>query len=143
MGRGRKKSGAGFLMLHHDLMRSERFLSLSGNALKVYLWIAEQYDGKNNGNLTAVYSDIKKQMGLVSDTTLRALAELEGKSFIYRTALGNKETNEPSRYAVTTPSWKIDFHRGCNKGYIKPMETISETYQKRMARKNQPHQKLV
>ncbi len=140
---GKKKgSGKPFFQLHYELMRSQRFRRLSGNALRVYFWIVSQYSGYNNGNLTASYSAIRSEIGIAKDTVLKSLAELEGASFIYRTAQGTKK-GEPSRFAVITPKWRIDWPRGCNAEYIRPLESLMETYQKRNGQKKVLAQKLV
>lgn len=86
-GRGKDHS---FLQLRHDLLRSRGFNGLSGNAVKVLLFLASQFNGRNNGDLSATETMVVAA-GLCSGTTAaKALRELETTGFIVVTRHGHR-----------------------------------------------------
>jgi hypothetical protein len=95
-GRGKDHS---FLQLRHDLIRSLQFYALSGNAIKVLLFLACQFNGRNNGDLSATETMVLSA-GLCSGTTAaKALKELEVAGFIVVTRHGHKR--RCNLYALT------------------------------------------
>jgi hypothetical protein len=86
-GRGKDHS---FLQLRHDLIRSPQFSALSGNAVKVLLFLAAQFNGRNNGDLSATESMVLAA-GLCSGTTAaKAIKELLAAGFIVVTRHGDR-----------------------------------------------------
>jgi hypothetical protein len=86
-GRGKDHS---FLQLRHDLIRSRQFSALSGNAVKVFLFLAAQFNGRNNGDLSATETMVLAA-GLCSGTTAaKALKELEAAGFVVVSRHGHK-----------------------------------------------------
>ena len=73
--------------LPKELLRSPEFWTLSGNAVKVLLYLLSQYYGSNNGDLSAPKSVAGKLN--MSEITLRtALTELLDKEFIAYSRVG-------------------------------------------------------
>ncbi len=74
--KGRSGKEAAFLGLPHSVLDSSDFGQLSGNAVKVLLSIARQYNGHNNGDLSAPGSKAKPN-GIGSENTwYKAIKEL-------------------------------------------------------------------
>lgn len=105
-----KAAKKGVSLLPYKLMRSQRFRALSGNALKVYFWVVAQYDGRNNGQLTAARRALV-ECGLTRWAVGRALDELLGSGFIRLTRKGGSDGGvmRPSLYAITVPKLPIDY----------------------------------
>lgn len=102
--KGRSEKGA-FLALPHALLSHPDFRNLSGSALKVLIQLGSQYNGKNNGDLSASFTQAKK-WGMNSRTTLaKALRELQERNLIVCTREGRfiNPGGLCSLYAVT---WK-------------------------------------
>lgn len=112
MARSRKPSFAGgFLLLPTALLCCPKFRELSGNAVKLLLDIGSQYNGKNNGDLSAAWKTMQPK-GWKSEATLnRAKQELLAAGFIAETRKG-RLPNLCSLYGITwqplNPSSKLD-----------------------------------
>jgi hypothetical protein len=99
-----KRTGGTFLLLHHHMLRHKSFGSLSANAAKLFIEVAIEYNGKNNGDLSATFNTLKMR-GFKSKGTLdRALKELMNKGFIQKTRQGGK--NKCCLYGLTV--FKLD-----------------------------------
>lgn len=99
--KGRRIKG-GFLMIPHDVLRSHAYKSLSASAVKLLVDIAGQFNGTNNGDLSACMSKLKP-MGWVSTSTMhRAKQELLRAGLIEQTRQGGMNAG-PNLFAVT---WK-------------------------------------
>lgn len=95
--KGRKENHS-FIGLPHAVVRSENWRACGGSAIKVLLHLADQYNGHNNGDLSAPLS--AKPGGVASPSTLtRALKELQHFGLIVTTRHGGK--NRASLYALT------------------------------------------
>lgn len=114
-----RRAGHTFLQLRHDLLKSRQFNALSGNAVKVLLFLAGQFNGRNNGDLSATETMVLRA-GLCSGTTAaKALKELEAAGFIVITRHGHRRRCH--LYAVT---WlPIDECPG--KGLERPSERVA------------------
>ena len=106
-----KAARKGRFLLPKSIIKSDAFLHMSGRALKVYLWMAAQYDGQNNGALTAVYRDLMAQCGLTKWAVGIALDELLCSGFVRVTRKGGSDGGAfvPSLYAITAPKLPIDY----------------------------------
>jgi len=101
--KGRRETGT-FSMLPHVVQDHPDFLSLSGSALKVFLWLVRQYNGRNNGNLSATITQLKSR-GIASTATLtKVLDELQNKTLIVRTREG-RFLNPGGRCALYAMTW--------------------------------------
>lgn len=101
--KGRRDIG-NYAALPHALLDHPDFGSLSGSATKVLLHLLRQYNGKNNGNLSAPLSAMKSK-GVKSDATLtKAIGELMQARWIRRTRTG-RFMNPGSRCALYAVEW--------------------------------------
>jgi hypothetical protein len=97
--KGRRDSGT-FTLIPHAVQDSTNWKKLSGRAIKVLLAIARQFNGKNNGDLCASYSVLRKH-GIRSSRLLRReLDELQHYGMIEQTRPGGRQIG-PSLYGVT------------------------------------------
>jgi len=101
--KGRKEAGR-FSMFLHVVEDHPDFQSLSGSALKVLHFLVRQYNGRNNGNLSATITQLKPR-GIASTATLtKALGELQDKNLIVRTRQG-RFINPGGRCALYAVTW--------------------------------------
>lgn len=101
--KGRKEAG-GFSMFLHVVEDHPDFQSLSGSALKVLHSLVRQYNGRNNGNLSATITQLKPR-GIASTATLtKVLSELQNKNLIVRTRQG-RFINPGGRCALYAVTW--------------------------------------
>ena len=85
-GKGRAiKSFAG---VPREVMRSNDFKDLAYSSIFVLLWLAYQYKGKNNGDLSATHTMAQEWGGMAKDTLSKSLKELTDKGFIIKTRHG-------------------------------------------------------
>lgn len=119
----KKKSGkplgdAQFLALPHQVIRSVAYRSLSSHAAKLLIDLGVQYNGKNNGDLSAAFSVFKRDRGWRSSGTLsRAIKELIKYGLISKTRQGGK--NQCSLYALSfrnidSCNGKLDVESTCS-----------------------------
>ena len=101
MAKKRKTSFVGgFLALPLAMLNCPKYRALSSSAVKLLIDIASQYNGKNNGDLSAAWK-VMKPKGWRSEATLdRAKKELLEAQFIDETRKGNFP-NLCSLYGVT------------------------------------------
>lgn len=91
-----KRGNQSFMPLRHDVLRSPVVQTLSGSAARLLLHLMAQYNGHNNGDLTATYASA----GFPSKETLgKAIAELRGNGLITVSRQGGR--NRCNLYAMT------------------------------------------
>ena len=74
--------------LYHDMLKSPAWIALSSSAIRLYVDMRLKLTSFNNGNIEAVFSELKHR-GWQSKTTMhKALRELETLGFIVRTRQG-------------------------------------------------------
>lgn len=99
----RQKVKGAYLALPKTVIESPDFYQLSGLAVKLLIQIAQALNGRNNGDLSAGFNDMKRR-GWNSKSTLAAkLKELIDAGFLVKTRQGYFQ-NPGSRcdlYAVT------------------------------------------
>lgn len=98
--KGRATEGS-FMLLHHAMMRSAGFGNLSAWGVKLLCEIGMQFNGKNNGDLSAAFSVLRKRGWHSSGTLNKAIKELKAGGWITTTRQGGR--NKCSLFAVT---WK-------------------------------------
>jgi len=96
--KGRSKAGS-FLSLPHVVLNCDDYVNLSHLGIKLLIDISMQYDGKNNGNLSATFSILKKRGWKSTASLAKALKELLAKNLIKKTRQGGR--NQCCLYAVT------------------------------------------
>lgn len=95
-----RKIDGGFCAVPHAVQDSANWRNASPNAIKLLLAILRSYTGKNNGDLCAAFS-IMKKYGWSSQATLDwGIKELIHYGFIEKTRQGDL-TKKPSLYAIT------------------------------------------
>jgi hypothetical protein len=88
-----------FVQFPHRLLTHWRFHALSSKALKALMFLACQYRGHNNGDLTIAWK-VAKASGLTSNSTLRAgTFECIEAGFALQSRQGGR--NRCSLYALT------------------------------------------
>lgn len=125
MGRGkhrpdRGRDGEGFVPFTHVLFRSEAFKRASPRAIKLFIDLASQFNGHNNGQLVASFALMEKRGWRSEDTLFKARRELEALGLVQETRKGQRP-NKATWYALShlrlhwTPEMDIaesSFRRG-------------------------------
>ena len=97
--KGRSEGGR-FVQLPHRCLEHENFTRLTPKAIKLFIDLLLQYNGRNNGDLTTAFTIMKKR-GWKSKETLRlAIDELLHFGWIILTRIGGLNRN-PNLYALT------------------------------------------
>lgn len=102
--KGRRESG-NFAMLPDVVLRSPEAHSVPGEAIRLLVALAAQYNGSNNGNLSAALSVLRAYGFTSSDTVSRNLRKLEGTGLIVRTRDGMFSCGVPA-CALYALAWK-------------------------------------
>ena len=119
--------GGGFIRLPHNVVRSVGYSRLSAYAVKLLIDLSNQFNGKNNGDLSMAYS-VFKNKGWRSPSTLdKAKNELIESGYIEVCRKGNRK--RCALYALTF--YAVDACVG--KIEIKPTEKPKSLW-----RKNEP-----
>lgn len=99
--KGRVSEG-GFFRLVHFVLRSTEFRSLSPSAVKAFLALGAEYNGKNNGALALPRSQLaEKGFGKSGEQARDAIRELISRGWVVCTRPGKLKVG-PSLYAITT-----------------------------------------
>lgn len=96
--KGRRDSGS-FTAIPHAVQDSANWKLCSGSAIKLLLDVARQYNGRNNGDMCATFSVMKRRGWKSCDTLARALKEVRHYGFLLLTRQGGLDF--PSLYALT------------------------------------------
>ncbi|MEA9884740.1 hypothetical protein VDG05_10350 [Xanthomonas campestris pv. raphani] len=96
--KGRREGGT-FTAIPHALQDSANWRQCSGTGIKLLLDIARQYNGRNNGDLSAAMTILKSSGWSSPDTLNNALKELRHYGFLILTRQGG--LNMPSLYALS------------------------------------------
>lgn len=96
--KARKESGA-FLAIPTQIPLSEQYANLGAWGVKLLIDLYAQYNGKNNGDLCAAFSMMKKRGWRSKGTLNKAITDLTNAGFIMQTRQGGK--HKASLYAVT------------------------------------------
>lgn len=102
------KERDGYIRLAYGLIDSEAFLGLSGNAVKLYIYMREWAYKKehSDGNaLTYTLGLAKERLRISEPTANKALLELEQKGFIERKN-NSRATREPTQWEFTDKWYK-------------------------------------
>jgi hypothetical protein len=106
--KGRGESGR-YAGVPTIVMDSPNWMRLTGSAVKLVLEFAYQYNGYNNGDLTAAYSILKKRHWRSQNTINWAVKELIHYGMIIKTRQGTLD-KRPNLFALT---WRaIDDNNG-------------------------------
>lgn len=86
--KGRKEGGGSFAGIPHAVMDSAAWIACSKVAIALLMELARQYNGRNNGDLCAALSLLRKRGWKSSDTISTALKELRHYGLIVLTRQG-------------------------------------------------------
>lgn len=101
MARKKGKGQPQFFALPNALTSSALWNGLEPNAMKLFIAIASQYNGRNNGDLHCVWSEFRKQGWQVGTNTLvRAKKILLDVELIYETRSGYFKSGAHKRCAL-------------------------------------------
>jgi len=110
--RPKQSYAGGFLLLPAALLNCPKFRALSSSGVKLLIDIGSQYNGKNNGDLSAAWKVMHPKGWKGEGTLNRAKKELLAAGFIAQTRMG-RLLNLCSLYGITwqplNPSPKLDF----------------------------------
>jgi hypothetical protein len=99
--RGRSKRGPPFVQIPKEMMETEAFRCLSGNAWKLLLYLLKPYNGHNNGLLHLSYLEAKAAIGMHSDTYRRCVEELQDKRILVEMRPGGFHQRLAAEWRVT------------------------------------------
>jgi len=102
--KNRKKTGR-FAQLPHVVLNNADYISLSYKSKALLVDLVYQYNGKNNGDLTAALGFLKKRGWVRSATLSSAANELLEANLIIKTREGRFQ-NPYSRYALYAITWQ-------------------------------------
>lgn len=86
--KGRASGEGQYFKLHHHMITHPRFHDLSSPAVHMIVTLCSQFNGKNNGDLCASASVLKKQGWNSNGKIRRAIDELLDKGFLIKTRQG-------------------------------------------------------
>jgi hypothetical protein len=103
MSKRNKESQDRYIQLHHYMLRTDAWKSLSPPARAVYVQIAFRYNGVNNGRLALSVRDAASECNVAIGTAARAFKELTSLGFIEETRHGalSKKTRIASEWRLT------------------------------------------
>ncbi|MCL7939157.1 hypothetical protein M8009_02400 [Halomonas sp. ATCH28] len=103
--RERVSTPGGFLALPKLLMEQDDFRELSPSAMKVLMVLGSQYNGRNNGDLSATHSMMRDWGGMAEGTLSKALKELQDRKLIVKSR-ENRRGREGARCALYALTWQ-------------------------------------
>lgn len=134
--KGRTEEGS-YSNIPHVVMESENWRQLSPSALKLLMEFVYQFNGRNNGDLTAAFSILRKRGWKSQNTINMAVKELIHYNMIIKTRQGDL-MKRPNLFALT---WRaIDDNKG-KMDLCSPTNTPPSTWRNtapRFDRKNAP-----
>lgn len=95
-----RKNGHSFVSIPHAILEHENYARLSPRSVKLLLDLYGQYRGKNNGDLCAALSIMRKRGWRSKDQLQKAKNELLETGWIIQTKQGGLGIG-PNLYAVT------------------------------------------
>jgi hypothetical protein len=96
--KGRRENGK-YAGIPHAVMEHQCYTTLSSKGIRLLLELARQYNGHNNGDLSAAWFLMQQRGWRSRDTVDKAEKELEDHDLIMRTRQGGK--NACTLYALT------------------------------------------
>lgn len=102
--RNKNRGSPRFFTLRHDLLQCKDYMELGKGPRMVLDHMYLQYNGRNNGNLSATFSDMKKR-GMGSPVTLsKAIRTLIERNLLVQTRTG-QFTNPGGKCALYGFTW--------------------------------------
>lgn len=97
----RKKGSRRFIGIPYNVAATRQFCNLKPLELKLLVELAFQYNGSNNGNLTAAHASLKERGWTSSGSLHKALKGLLSKGWVMVTRQGWKRRGRPTLLALT------------------------------------------
>lgn len=97
----RAKKKVWFAGVPMDVAKSNAFAELTALELKLLMELVIQYNGRNNGNLTAAHAVLKKRGWSSAGSLYKAFKGLLSKGWIVITRQGWKQRGRPTLLAIT------------------------------------------
>lgn len=94
-----KRGKERFMALPHKILACNSYVSLSVHAKVLLVELFYQFNGSNNGDLSATWKQVQKRGWRSRNTLHKCLKELLESGFIVKTRQGGK--NKPCLYGVT------------------------------------------
>jgi hypothetical protein len=107
--KGRSRGGGRFVQLHHYVMESEAWRSLTTQDRAVYIEILALYDGKNNGYIALGARAAGERANVNKDTAAACLKRLTARGFIECAVPGGYGTKQNR-----ATEWRLT-HQSCNR----------------------------
>lgn len=146
--KSRTDSPGGYGGLPKVVWKHPDYCNLKGNAVRLLMDLACQYNGHNNGDLMAAYTVLKKRGWKSQDTITAAVEQLIQANLIIRTRIG-QFCNPGGRCHLYALTWKsIDECQGKNLD-VGPTRTPPRKFSMENTKKLTPetgdssHQKIV
>jgi hypothetical protein len=130
--KGRADFGSYVAMLH-TVLESPEWAALTAFEVKLLLDVYGQFNGKNNGTLSAAWTLMKPRGWNSQDTLNRALRGLLDKGFLLKTRQGGK--HRCSFFAVT---WR-EVHECDGKHDMRPTKTAPGTWKNKTVLQEAEH----
>jgi hypothetical protein len=107
MSKRREHTGDGrYVKLHHYLLKTSAWLSLSAGARAIYIQIALRYCGTNNGHIPYSVRDAAQECNVAINTASQCFKELVEAVFIEETRHGGL-----SRKTRIASEWRLAAYR--------------------------------
>jgi len=100
MKKPRRTKSRPFIQLLKHVGNSDEYGQLSGSAVKLLIELHLQYNGHNNGDLCATWSQLRKRGFKSKGTLSRSLKELIATKFIVLSRI-SYQWQKPNLYAIT------------------------------------------
>jgi hypothetical protein len=94
---GRSKKSARHVRLHHWMMQTAAWKSLSGNERAIYVEMAARYNGSNNGRIHFSTREAARAVHVSKATAARALAVLVERAASSSPRPGEASTSRTSK----------------------------------------------
>lgn len=102
MGKSKRKGEGQYAPLPYAQLTSSAWLSLGGNAVRVFLHLHTRYNGSNNGRLTLSYAEAAEALGMGKATVQRAFKQLVERGFLTLENPGNWYHRKAHEWRLTT-----------------------------------------
>jgi hypothetical protein len=103
--KGKRKGHVSFAGIPRIVCDHEDYINLGGNAVRLLVELSRQYNGKNNGNLTAAWTCMSKRGFKSKETLSKAIKELVAANLIMITRTGYFQ-NPGGRCSLYALAWQ-------------------------------------
>ena len=118
---GRSKKEARHVRLHHWMMQTAAWKSLSGNQRALYVEMAARYNGSNNGRIHFSTREAAQALHIGKATAARALAVLVERGFIVAMIRGGFNVKDKQAQAT---EWRLtEFN--CDVTFVLPSKEFA------------------